>query len=195
MVDLATLARLAAFANGPLGPRDPRVRYMLPVAVTVGDFHRNGLQFGLRPESRLDLARALPWLRGRRAVTLARKGWRPSLGAVLTRFARPLDAAQRFRLHTELLTWDDDWLYTEQGLLVADQVHATIVCQWRFVMPERPVCTEEALSVVGIEGVEAPPCQDDEVRAFLALESLKAEPLWAFRIANETARDRIAPRR
>ena len=177
MVGVLTTAQLLAFANSAEGPRDPRVVYKLPVAVTVDDFDYNGQREGRRFKSLMDFGRILPWMRGKRALALAKKRWEPHLGAVLSRFARPLDEKQNFRLSTELVTWDDVWLYFEQCFWVADQVHATVFCQMRFENPERPVLTEEALARVGIEDVPPPPC-GEAMREWIDLHGAEAERAW-----------------
>jgi hypothetical protein len=125
----------------------------------------------------MDVGRLLAWIRTERAVQVLKKGWEPHLGAVLSRFARPLDDAQRFRLSTELVTWDDVWLYFTQRFWVADQVHATVFCQFRFETSARPVLTEEALAIVGLENVPPPPC-DEAMRAWIDLHGIEAERAW-----------------
>jgi hypothetical protein len=178
MVGLLTMAQLLAFANSVEGPRDPRLRYKLPLAVTVDDFDYNGQREGRRFKSLMDLGRLLPWMRGKRALALAKKGWEPQLGAVLSRFARPLDEKQNFRLSTELVTWDDVWLYFEQCFWVADQVHATVFCQARFETAARPVLTEEALALVEIEDVLPPPPCSEAMREWIDLHGAEAERAW-----------------
>jgi hypothetical protein len=178
MVGLLTTAQLLAFANGAEGPGDPRRAYKLPIVVTVDDFDYNGQREGKRLKSLMDFGRLLPWLRGTRALALAKKGWEPHLGAVLSRFARPLDEKQNFRLSTELVTWDDVWLYFEQCFWVADQVHATVFCQARFETAARPVLTEEALALVEIEDVLQPPPCNEAMREWIDLHGAEAERAW-----------------
>lgn len=177
MVGWLTMAQLVAHANGRTGEDDPRVLQRLPVAVTVDDFDFHGQREGKQFKSLLDVARLLPWLRGERALRLMKKGWQPHLGAVLTRFARPLDDKQSFRLTTELVTWDDVWMYFTQCFWVADQVHATVFAQARFEGPTRPVLTEEALAVVGLEHVAAPSC-DAAMREWIGIHGADAERAW-----------------
>ena len=177
MVGWLTMAQLVAHANGRAGAGDPRVVQRLPVAVSVDDFDFHGQREGKQFKSLLDVARVLPWMRGERALRLLKKRWEPHLGAVLTRFARPLDEQQSFRLTTELVTWDDVWLYFTQCFCVADQVHATVFAQMRFEGPARPVLTEEALAIVGLENVAAPSC-DAAMREWIGIHGAEAERAW-----------------
>lgn len=172
------MAELVAFANSPRGPKDPRVEHALPLAVSVDDFDFHGQRDGKQFRSLMDVARMLPWMGGARGVSLVRKGWSTQLGAVLTQFARPLDEKQKFRLTTQLVTWDDAWLYFVQRFCVADQTHATVFCQLRFERsPEHPVLTEESLAHVQIENAAAPQ-PDDEMREWIALHGIDAERAW-----------------
>ena len=177
MVSWLSMAQLVAFANSSDGPTDPRALCKLPVAVTVDDFDYNGQRDGRQFKSLMDVARWLPWVRGERGLTLLKKGWEPHLGAVLSRFARPLDEKQSFRLSTELVTWDDVWLYFAQCFWVADQVHATVFCQARFEGPARPVLTEEALALVGLENVPPPAC-NAAMQEWIDIHGAEAERAW-----------------
>lgn len=62
----------------------------------------------------MDLGRLQMMMRSRILGRVLRERWMPVVGAAHFRFRRSLAPFQKFALETQLLSWDEKWVYFEQ---------------------------------------------------------------------------------
>lgn len=78
-------------------------------------------------------------------ATVKRK-WFPVLGSAKVHFIRPLKVFQKFTLYSQVIYWDEKWIYVEQkfvyqGKLIATAIlKALFVCGKDKITPEQVIC-------------------------------------------------------
>ena len=92
--------------------------------------------------------------------------WYPVVGSAKMTFRRPLDPFQAYELTTQVIGWDDKWIYMEQHFLVGERVHARGVLKALFLKDGKKVPSTELAHALGHD--EASPQIDSEIVAALA---------------------------
>lgn len=105
----------------------------------------------------------------------------PILGASKIRYRIPLNPFQKYKLHTQILCWDDKWAYMEQRFIIADgtdkdgAVAAIAIVKGNFYSKKNKsmVDPKEMLKVMNMEGVESPPIPNHVQKWIEAEEALR----------------------
>lgn len=90
--------------------------------------------------------------------------WAPVIGSAKMSYRRPLDPFQRFDIVTQVLGWDDKWVYIEQRFMVGEAMHARGVVKTLFLRGREKVPTSELAAAIGHDG-PSPEIEADLVAA------------------------------
>lgn len=71
--------------------------------------------------------------------------WKAVLGSVVLRFQRPLRLFQKISLHTQLVGWDQKWIYVEQKICSNGQVFSRALAKCLFLDRQGHISTKRLL--------------------------------------------------
>lgn len=148
-----------------------------------GFFHQTGVFFHVWPNdidfnfhltnsrylSVMDLGRTDLLIRTGLAKQLWSLKWKPVLGGATIRFRRSLTVGQRYGLWTQIVGWDDKWLYIEQQLKHNDTIIARAMVKAIFVDGKRSIPTAVLFRTFGI--VAEPVSLTPAVTAFTHMDN------------------------
>lgn len=100
-----------------------------------------------------------------------RRRWMPVLAAADITFIRSLKPFQRFELVTRLLTWDEKYIYLEQGFESGGKLCAQAYVKGVFLHKGMRVPNAEILRAIGYG--DAPPPMSEALRQWAALTASK----------------------
>lgn len=100
-----------------------------------------------------------------------RRGWMPVLAAAEISFIRSLKPFQRFELVTRLLTWDEKYIYLEQGFESDGKLCAQAYVKGIFLKKGARVPNAEVLQAIGYGN--APPPMPEALQQWAALTASK----------------------
>jgi acyl-CoA thioesterase FadM len=107
----------------------------------------NGRYLTIMDLGRLDLiARTGLW-----PVMRARK-WYPVIASAKISFRRSLNVFETFELTTQVIGWDDKWLYIEHRMERGGKVMAQAFVKGLFLGPDGKVAMEELVGAIGHDG-------------------------------------------
>ncbi len=115
----------------------------------------NGRYLTLMDLGRFDLVVRAGFLR-----SILKNHWFPVLGAARISYFRPLRPFRSYLLKTQLIAWDEKWLYLRQEFESEGKLCARAYVQGLFLGPKGKVSTEELFSVVGFQQA-SPPLPED----------------------------------
>ncbi len=148
-----------------------RSRLSLRVMPGEIDFNlhmNNGRYFSAADIGRLDWGlRSNLW---RRAL---RHGWRAVAGDSNARFSRSLKPFRRYVLESQLLGWNEKWLFCEHRFLRHDQVYATVLVRYLFLSSRGKVPPAVVLEKAG-HPTGSPPLPDYVLQWHATQEALTA---------------------
>jgi len=78
------------------------------------------------------------------------------LGGILVYYIRPLSLFQRFDLHTQVISWDNKWIYLEHRILRGDTLHARAIARVLGRDREGNMPTARLLEMLGSPDVVPP---------------------------------------
>ncbi|MGD9591406.1 MAG: thioesterase family protein [Candidatus Berkiella sp.] len=105
--------------------------------------------------------------------TLKRK-WMPVLGSTKVNFIRPLNAFNKFTMTTQLLYWDEKWVYLEQKIFKKDQLCVTALFKILFISKKGKIASEELLKLFPQTTLK--PSLPDYLGAWMESEKVRADP-------------------
>ncbi len=121
------------------------------------DFNRhvtNGRYFTMADVGRMDYV-----LRsGAIKVALRHKAF-PIVGDVWGKFRRELKLFERFEIHSQLLGWDDKWIFMEHRFVRKDQVIGTVLMRGLFRSGKGLIDPQEFIRELGLSP-QSPPLPD-----------------------------------
>lgn len=138
------------FANraGVLAPLDVSRKAMrvLPSDLDVQLHMNNGRYLSIMDLGRVDMmVRNGFW-------AIARKhGWFPVVGSVRVDYRRQLTVFQRYEMTTQIVGWDDRWIFLEQQFLVGDKLHARALFKAMIRSKAGPVTPITVMSAAGVD--------------------------------------------
>lgn len=100
-----------------------------------------------------------------------RRRWMPVLAAAEITYLRSLKPFQRFELVTRLLTWDEKYIYLEQGFESDGKLCAQAYVKGVFLHKGMRVPNAELLQAIGFG--EGPPPMSEALRQWAALTASK----------------------
>ncbi len=106
----------------------------------------------------MDLGRTALMIRVGLLPVIAKRRWSPVVGGILVRFRRSLSPFQRYTLTTQLLGWDEKWVYLQQS----------------FDTPRGPACVAVVRACFRVKGGTVPSA---EIMAALGQPDLASPPL------------------
>jgi acyl-CoA thioesterase FadM len=124
---------------------------VLPTDLDI-NLHMNNARY----LSFMDLGRTDLMIRAGLLGAVSRERWKPVVGDINIKFRRPLQPFQSFKLRTQLLCWDEKWIYMEQRLESAKELHAIATVRGLFVGRKGSVPSRDVLDCLG-HGGESPP--------------------------------------
>lgn len=154
---------LTARGRGPMGVTDEgRVTLRCwPNDLDVNMHMNNGRYLTIMDLGRMDLiARTGLW-----PVMKARK-WFPVVASAKITFRRSINVFQTFELTTQVIGWDEKWLYIEHRMERGGKVMAQAFVKGLFLGPDGKVAMTELVGAMGHDGPS--PEIDPEIAAALA---------------------------
>ncbi len=145
---------------------------VLPMRVWPSDLDFNGHMNNGRYLTLMDLGRADLVIRfGLARVALAQR-WQPLVGGATIRFRRSLLPFQRYRLHSQVRSWNAKWFFIEQRFEAGDvegsRVHALAQVKVLLRGREGNIPSSAVLGALGSSGPSPEPSR--ELAAWMALE-------------------------
>tara|TARA_R110002110_G_scaffold383245_2_gene594593 strand:- start:31227 stop:31742 length:516 start_codon:yes stop_codon:yes gene_type:complete len=74
-----------------------------------------------------------------------KKGWMPVLGSAKIHFLKPLNLFNRFQIQTQVVYWDEKWIYLEQNFFHQDKLCATALVKALFISKKNKIPPETLL--------------------------------------------------
>ncbi len=131
-----------------LEPLDVSSKHMrvLPNDLDVQMHMNNGRFLSIMDLGRLDLMVRLGfWGIARQ------RGWFPLVGSVKTDYRRPLTVFQKFEMTTQIVGWDDRWVFVEQQLLSGGKLCARALLKTMIRSKQGLVTPQEVMGVTGFQ--------------------------------------------
>ncbi len=128
------------------------------------NFHlNNGRYLTLMDIGRFDLS-----LRAGLMKAFVFKRWFPVLAMASVQFYRSLKPFQKFQMTSQILYWDEKWLYVGQGFHCQGKVCAAAVVKAVFKQGKKTVPVPDLFAFLGLDYFQ--PEMPDEIRALSHLE-------------------------
>lgn len=121
----------------------------------------------------MDLGRMQLVMRTGLLSTLWKKNWHLILGGSSIFYRRPLNPFTRFELKSQLVYWDEKWIYVKQSFLVKGQLHAVGLVRGIFKGKRGTVPPGEILEILGASP-KSPPRPEEVRHLQLSLDELYA---------------------
>ncbi|MFC7333418.1 thioesterase family protein [Rhodocista pekingensis] len=146
---------VAALLGRPLHPLAASV---VTLRVWPTDLDPNLHMTNSRYLAMMDIGRLDLIVRTRIWRVLLKRRWAPVLGSSTIRYRRSLAPFQRFRVRTQVICWDEKWLYIEHVFEdLAGEVHAVAMTKGLFLAGGRTVPTAAVLDALGGGHIDSPP--------------------------------------
>ena len=141
---------VAAFFRGRLEPEDTgRVsQIVFPNDLDLNLHMNNGRYLTIMDLGRVDLLIRIGLVK-----IMWEEGWVPVIGAIHTTFRRSLYAFQRFEIVTNIVGWDEKWIYMIQSIERDGHQIATAVMKTLFVSKGKKITTQQLLERLGKDPV------------------------------------------
>lgn len=148
-----------------LGLLDPSylVMRVLPNDLDINLHMNNGRYLTLLDLGRFDLV-----FRTGLARLMLRHRWQVVVGGALVRFRRPLAPLQRYRLTTQVIGWDERWVFVEQRFETRGGVACVALVKGMFLKGGQTVPPHRIVALAG--GDVASPVLPDAIRTWLDAE-------------------------
>jgi acyl-CoA thioesterase FadM len=105
------------------------------------------------------------------------KGWSPAVGAIKINYIRSLKLFDKYKLTTQLVCWDEKWVYIEQKFIKIDEKNnrevlmSTALIKLLFVKKGQKISSQELVNVFFSNGLESPEMPEN-VRKWVEAEAL-----------------------
>jgi hypothetical protein len=106
--------------------------------------------------SLMDLGRTDLLLRSALGKRVWQNKWSAVLGSATVRWRKPLNIFQKFTLHTQLLGWDEKWVYIDQRIIAEGEVVCHALVKGIFVSKTGSIPITEVLKFTDAEGMPSP---------------------------------------
>jgi acyl-CoA thioesterase FadM len=93
------------------------------------------------------------------------RGWYPLVGSVKTDYRRPLTVFQKYDMTTQIVGWDDRWVFIEQQFLSGGKLCARALFKTMIRSKQGLVTPQEVMGVTGFEFEQ--PLLSDEMKSLL----------------------------
>lgn len=139
----------------------PRLRYLdesvLQFVVGPGDLDINVHMNNARYLAIMDLGRWDLILRSGLWRPVLKDKLQPVVGGSLIRFRRQLKPFQRFSLRTQVIGWDDRWIYIRHLIEGDGKIACSTIVRATFLRQGRAISPGELADVAGYAGQTLPP--------------------------------------
>lgn len=138
----------------PLGVSHKPMR-VLPNDLDVQMHMNNGRFLSIMDLGRIDLmVRTGFWAIARQ------RGWFPLVGSVRIDYRRPLTVFQRYDMTSQIVGWDDRWIFMEQHFISDGKVCAKALFKTMIRSKDGLVTPDEVMSATGFQ-IEKPDLSED----------------------------------
>lgn len=79
---------------------------------------------------------------------LQKKGWAPLLGSIKVHFIRSLKVFDKFTQTTQVIYWDEKWIYIEQKIFKGEQLCVVALMRMLFIGKEGKVPPQNVLNLI-----------------------------------------------
>jgi len=79
---------------------------------------------------------------------LRQKGWAPLLGSIKVHFVRSLKIFEKFTQTTQVIYWDEKWIYIEQKIFKGEQLYVVALMRMLFISKQGKVPPQEVLNLL-----------------------------------------------
>ena len=104
--------------------------------------------------------------------SMLNKHWSPILVAAEISFIKAIKPLHKFELVTQVLCWDETYLYLEQRFEQDGKLKALAYVKGLFVTKGKKVSTEELLTVAGFANAVAP-AMPDAIKSWKEMTEIK----------------------
>lgn len=109
------------------------------------NFHlSNSLYLSMMDLARVDLIIRLGFIKH-----VFFNGWQPMIGNAYLRFRRGLNPFQKFTIRSQIISWDEKWVYIEQAFIKDERVVAQGLVKGLFCKKRKPIPTREIFETMG----------------------------------------------
>lgn len=137
---------------------------VMPTDLDVLLHMNNGMYFSLQDLARLDYMIRIGAL-----DSISAKGWYPVVVAERLRFRKSLQLFQKFEIHTQMVYWDDKYIYLEHTFKSGGEAVAWGMIRARFLSKKGGVVPpKDLMSVLGYD--LAPPPMSEHLKSWVAAE-------------------------
>lgn len=140
--------------------------YVLPNDLDINMHMNNG-----RFNSIMDLGRVDIMLRTGLLQMVYKKKWFGVVGSIHTRFKRPLKLFQAYKLHSQIIYWDDKWTWVEQKMYSQGKLVSSALVQTLIRRKGENVPTSELQELMGFD--HPSPSITDEIKHLERFEPLE----------------------
>ena len=152
---------------------DPLAPTKLKMRVCLNDLDLNFHVNNGRYLTMMDLGRFhLMGKTGLLKQSIKRK-WMPVLGSTKVHFIRPLNPFNKFVMTTQLLYWDEKWMYLEQKIFKKNQLCVSALFKTLFIGKHGKVPSDDVMALLPNK-IEKP-VMPDYLKAWLECEKVKSE--------------------
>lgn len=79
---------------------------------------------------------------------LQQRRWAPLLGSIKVHFIRSLRLFEKFKLTTQVIYWDEKWIYIEQKIFKGEELRVTALMKILFISKEGKVPPEHLMQLL-----------------------------------------------
>lgn len=152
---------------------DPLVPTKLKMRVCLNDLDLNFHVNNGRYLTMMDLGRIhLMGVTGLLKQTIKRK-WMPVLGSTKVHFIRPLNPFNQFLMTSQVLYWDEKWVYVEQKIFKKNQLCVSALFKILFLGKNGKIPSDDLMTLLPHK-IEKP-VMPDYLKAWLECEKVKSE--------------------
>ena len=129
-------------------------RRVLPSDLDINFHMNNGRYMTLTDIERMELLlRCGAW------KELRKNKWLPVLGGNMITFRKSLNPFEKYSIHTQIICWDEKWLYIKHTFKRGDKIAAVNIVRGAFVGKEGRIPISKMINLLGITQ-KSPPCPE-----------------------------------
>lgn len=148
--------------SDPLAPATLHMRVM-PNDLDIYRHVNNGRYLTLMDLGRMHLMAAMRLIK-----PLQKKRWAPLLGSVKVHFVRSLRVFDKFTQTTQVIYWDEKWIYIEQKIFKGETLCVVALMKILFISKEGKIAPDAILGLINNPPLR--PTMPDRVAHWMEIE-------------------------